>query len=71
MTNEYFPTGKYQELFGKDFTPEFFNNLQSLNNADDIKCFMSRKFLKKKFEDLEDNEKYHLTVCGDLKGNED
>lgn len=68
--NPYFPPGRYKELFGKEFTFEFFDHLKSLNNPDNIACFMSKKFLRKNFEDLEDNEKYHLTVCHDLKGNE-
>lgn len=69
-SNPYFPPGEYKRLFGKDFTSEFFNHLKSLNNPDSIACFMSKKFLRKNFDDLEDNEKYHLTVCNDLKGNE-
>jgi len=69
-SNLYFPPGEYKRLFGTEFTREFFDHLKSLNNSDNIACFMSKKFLKKNFEDLEDNEKYHLTVCHDLKGNE-
>lgn len=70
ISNSYFPPGKYKQLFGKEVTLEFFNHLKSLNNPDNIKCFMSKKFLKKNFEDLEDNERYYLTVCHDLKENE-
>lgn len=69
-SNPYFPSGKHKELFGIEFTLEFFNKLKELNQPDNVACFMSKKFLKKEFKDLEDNEKYHLTVCHDLKGNE-
>jgi len=67
----YFLPDEYKRLFDKEFTREFFDHLKSLNNSDNIACFMSKKFLKKNFEDLEENEKYHLTVCNDLKRNEE
>lgn len=70
-SNPYFPPSKHKELFGTEFTLEFFNKLKELNDPNNVACFMSKKFLKKNFEDLEDNEKYHLTVCHDLKGNEE
>lgn len=66
--NPFYPPGEYKRLFGNDFTKEFFTYLQSLNET--TTCFMSRKYLKKNFEELEENEKYHLTVCGEIKGNE-
>jgi len=67
-SRSFFPPGEYNRLFGNEFTIEFFTHLQSLNPT--TTCFMSKKYLKKNFADLEENEKYHLTVCGELKGNE-
>lgn len=53
----------YIELFGKDFTNQDFEEIKEYNKDKNRQCWMCLKAYKKKFENLTDADKYHITVC--------
>jgi len=54
---------KYFELFGKEFTPKDFEEIKDYNEDKNRKCFMCLRAYKKPFEELTEDDKYHITVC--------
>lgn len=53
----------YHELFGKDFTPQDFEEIKAYNKDKNRQCWMCLKAYKKDFNELTEADKYHITVC--------